>query len=79
MGVVFFVWFFRQLWSYRLGRGAWAALLPGIVPRRTMPAGVAGWSNGFRPRDGEVVHAFLRWLRVTDSVRSMIVVITTRK
>jgi hypothetical protein len=71
--------FFRQFWSRRLGPGTLAALLPGLVPWRTMPTGVARGRDRFRSRDGEIVHTSLHSSRDADSVRSMIVVITTRK
>jgi hypothetical protein len=79
MGVVFFGRHFGWLWSHRFGYRTRAALLPGVVPRRTVPPGIASRSDRFRSRDGEVIHTSLCLFRATDSVRSMFVVITTRK
>lgn len=41
--------------------------------------GISGRRDRFRSRDGEIVHTFLHAFRVTDSIRSMIVVVTTRR
>ena len=79
MGIVFFVRFFGWFRSHRLWRGTRAALLPGIVSQRTMASGIAGGSDRFWSRDGEVIHTFLHSCRVTDSNRSMIVIVTTCK
>ena len=79
MGRAFLGMLFRWLGAHRLGRGTRAALLSGIVPGRALPADIAGRSDRLWSRDGEVIHASLQWLCAKDFVRSMIVVITTRK
>jgi hypothetical protein len=79
MRVVFFVGFFGWVWGHGFRRWARAALLPGIVSWRTVPTGIAGRRDRFRSRDGEIIHTSLRSFPATASVRSMIVVITTRK